>query len=135
MHEEHSDASLIETLGREISEEVGIAAQDVEWMKNPWDEVVSKHGVLVFPFLGFQKKPLLNCSHVSIDPNEVEFAEWLRFRQLFDMSLWSQRSYQLASGLPSFQMPIWTGWREETWGLTAVILRLFVSRISGDRPY
>jgi len=32
-------------------------------------------------------------------------------------------------------MPVFKGWRLETWGLTAIVLAIFLRRISGQSPY
>lgn len=133
--EDSDGKDLLNTLAREVFEEVGIPAEQIMWESAPWDSVMSLGEVEVHPYLGFLKTPLEKATPLAIAPNEVERAEWIKLSQLFDALLWKQRSYQAAGSSHSYEMPVWSGWFEETWGLTAVLLYIFVSRISGRPPH
>jgi len=135
LKEETDGNDLLVTLKREVFEEIGIAPAAIDWCTDSWDSMMSLHKIEVHPFLGFLKNSLESHASLQLNPGEVQEAEWIPLRQLFDESLWEFRSYPDAFTSHGFRMPVWKGWRWETWGLTAAVLNIFVSRISGRSPY
>ena len=126
-------------LDREVQEETGLPYGGVEWIADPWDSVVSIFGIEAFPHLGFLKNELRDQA-VYLQKEELDDSEWLPLSTLFDRKFWSEELTERGVRHDSAQrmrerLPVWCGWRHRTWGLTAILLALFVRRISGAAPY
>jgi 8-oxo-dGTP pyrophosphatase MutT (NUDIX family) len=134
MLEDFDDGDLRKTLRREVFEEVGLPEEKVEWVESPWDSMISIQGTEVFPFVGFLKVPMNECE-LKIDQKEVESAEWLPMRHLFDEQLWTRKEFDTFSSRGPVESPVWTGWKYDLWGLTAALLSIFINRVSGRAPF
>jgi len=132
--DEEDEFDLLKTLDREIEEEMGISKNSVEWISQPWDNLKSRSGIEVFPYLGFLES---SSESERLAFNwEVERAEWIPLAKLFDERLWGQRKLARAlSGRPVQTLPFWEGFSPLVWGLTAGFLWFFRERISGRAPY
>lgn len=133
--DESESQNPLRALDREFFEEVKLPIGSIEWVQEgPWEALFSRHGVKVFPYLGFVSET--QAEQIEISSFEVAEHVWLPLSWLFDEHHWRVRTFITDRTTParSVALPIWVGWQHVTWGLTAGMLALFVRRISGRSP-
>ncbi len=108
-----ADKDEIECALRELSEEVGLAPEDVEVL-GPFHDVMSITGLRVTPVLGYVGE--LDAARWRLRPDEVEDAFVLTLDELVDPK---KRAAELLGGL---RAPYFAAGPHPIWGLTALIL-------------
>lgn len=133
-----ADETVFQALDRELEEEVGLTQGSIEWAPSPWENLPSRYGLHVAPFLGFYEG---SSSALTLSEAEVADAAWLPLADLFDETRWDVRTLVRMPELGeekspggALDSPLWYGWKHVTWGLTAAFLAYFVRRISGRPP-
>jgi 8-oxo-dGTP pyrophosphatase MutT (NUDIX family) len=121
----HADESLEATALRETWEEIGVEAESIEILGR-FHDYVSITEYRVVPYVGYVRTPfqvvpqpaevaevLMVPFRVFRDPGRVRTEKMMRRGELIDVYFYSYNSYQI-------------------WGLTARIIKDFLSAIWGD---
>ncbi len=119
---QESDRSLLETALRETEEEMGIAPEDVEVLGR-LDDCISVHGYHVTPFVGVIPHPY------PLRVNRQEIAEVIDVSaaRLLDPSVFRVEDWRHKGR--THPVCFYSVEAHEIWGLTAGILRQFLSRV------
>jgi len=134
------DSSLIDTLCRELQEEVGVTSQQISIIEGS-DQFISKNGHLVSAYCA----QLNQESHqigLKLCSQEVHKAEWLSLKSLCQLDNWTYREeleYFLNNDVGDEEAAFmlskdfhYKKWNPKIWGLTAFIFIIFLKR-SGIR--
>ncbi|KAI9914802.1 hypothetical protein PsorP6_007257 [Peronosclerospora sorghi] len=116
-----NDSSIEGTCLREMNEEVGLAAENVDVLgvlRCDWSSVTSITGIAVTPVLGFIGE--MSDHTVAINEAEVDSLFTVPLRDLLDQKNWVRRTNAT---------PVFTGSPHVIWGLTAYLLDICLTDV------
>lgn len=119
------DAGPAATALRETEEEMGIAAADVRLLGR-LDDCISVHGYHVAPFVGAFPYPY----PFRVNPSEIAEVIEVPLGRLRDPAIYHEEDWRHRGRV--FPVGFYTIDRHQIWGLTAAILRQFLSRVFVD---
>ncbi len=115
--ESHDEMDPIRTALRECHEEVGVSPRHVKIIKKLSPLPTLTSGFFVVPVLGVLDPEQSENTNLSLDPNEVAYAEWVPLQSLL-------MTKQTENGFPIFDWQGGDNKKRKVWGLTAIILDL-----------
>ena len=117
---DESDASLIETALRESEEEIALPPSQVEVI-GALDQVVSRYGILVTPYVGVISPGL------EFQPNPDELDAVFKVPVSFFLEDRRKRTDVMSFRGVTLHVPCWQFEQYEIWGLSAIILTNFIN--------
>ncbi len=117
---DETDASLVETALRESEEEIALPPNQVEVI-GTLDQVVSRFGILVTPYVGIIPPEL------EFQPNPDELDAVFRVPVSFFLKDERKRTDVLSFRGMTLHVPCWQFEQYEIWGLSAIILTNFIN--------
>ena len=122
---EKNDLNASQTALRELEEEVGVHASDVELVGELTELYIPVSNFLVYPFVGITKqKPVYQKQE-----SEVQEIFEVDIRELFDAENLKETNIKIAENITLKRVPYFELENRVVWGATAMILSEFKSLI------